>query len=559
MRFIPWAGRPSPGGLVEGDTRRTMQMTERIGRKLGATIATSGLLAGLLAAQPASAQETLAEFKFDEGSGATTKSPTNDLTGNLGLPSNPDAVPLGTTDTPSGKAGDRAVQLTNGAFLVVDDTATPLLALNGSPLTLEGWVKRDSTSTTTYEGIMGYGGAYKLGLQSSQIIFTLFGVVDIGSGLTLPNDEWHHVAAVWEPGVGVTFYLDGGSSSFIEETRPVGPFLNNFLNLGAERLGNAILGSIDRLRIHKALLTPEELDAVAATPKAPLASTLVAYGFDEAAMPYQNAAGTARPTISGDTFLSQRVAPLWDTDTPTGSPTDRSLNFTTGGMRVVVPDPNTAIRLDTGDFTVQAWVKFGAQPGARSVILFNNGPGAAFSFSVAARKVFVTTLGILDQPSNAAIPDDGGWHHIACVHETGKEFRFYVDGTLGETIPYTSGVLIDVRTDAQFTIGSEPNGGLPYVGKLDRLTITRGIVAADKLDFRAIPGVDPSAPELSIRTVVEISWATIPAGYQLQSSPTPDNPASWVTVGTAPTTSEGTFKYYAPVTETKMFYRLVKP
>ncbi|MBL9127833.1 MAG: LamG domain-containing protein [Verrucomicrobiales bacterium] len=534
-------------------------MIDRNRRNPGTRILASSLFVGWIAASTASAQETLAEFKFDEGSGATTKSPTNSLTGSLGLPSNPDAIPVSTTDSPSGKAGDRAVQLANGAFLVVDDSPSPLLNLTTSPLTLEGWVKRDSTSTTTYEGIMGYGGAYKLGLQSSQIIFTLFGVVDIGSGLTLPNDEWHHVAAAWEPGVGVTFYLDG-ASSFVEETRAVGPFLNTFLNLGAERLGNAILGSIDRLRIHKALLGPEELDSVAATPKGPLPTTLVAYGFDEAAMPYQNAASTApRPTVTGDEFLSKRVAPLWDTDTPTGSPTDRSLNFTTGGMRVVVPDPNTAIRLDTGDFTVQAWVKFGAQPGARSVLFFNNGPGAAFSFSIASRKVFVTTLGILDQPSNAAIPDDGGWHHIACVHENGKEFRFYVDGTLGETIPYTSGVLIDVRTDAQFTIGSEPNGGLPYVGKLDRLTITRGIVAADKLDFRAIPGVDPSAPELSIRTVVEISWATIPAGYQLQSSPTPDNPASWVVVGTAPIASEGTYKYYAPVTATKMFYRLVKP
>ncbi|MCC6233228.1 MAG: LamG domain-containing protein, partial [Verrucomicrobiales bacterium] len=462
------------------------------------------------------------------------------------------------TDSPSGAAGDLAVQLTNGAFLVVNDTSSPILALSTTPLTLEGWIKRDSASTATYEGVMGYGGAYKLGLQSSQLIFTLFGVVDIQSGLAVPNDEWHHVAAAWEPGVGVTFYLDG-SPTFVEETGAMGPFLNNYLNLGAERLGAPLTGSIDRLRIHTGLIAAENLDSVAATPKAPLPTTLVAYGFNETTGTYQNAAATARPTVSGATFLSQGLAPSWDADSPSGSATDRSLNFTTGGMRVVVPDATPVIRLDTGDFTIQAWVKFGAQPAARSVLFFNNGPGAAVSFSVSNRRVFVTTLGILDQPSNAAIPDDGGWHHIAVVHETGKEFRFYVDGVLGDTVAYTSGVLIDVRTATEFTIGSEPNGGLPYVGKIDRLLVSKGLVDAANLDFRAIPGVDPSAPSLTIQTVVQVSWPSVPAGYQLQSTATPENPASWTLVTGAPTASDGTFKYYAPITDAKLFYRLIKP
>jgi len=87
--------------------------------------------------------------------------------------------------------------------------------------------------------------------NSGQIIFTLFGVVDIFSGYFLTPDVWQHVAVTWEPGVGVTFYLDG-VPVFIEETRPMIPFVNNFLNLGAERLGNGITGTLDRLRIRRA-------------------------------------------------------------------------------------------------------------------------------------------------------------------------------------------------------------------------------------------------------------------------------------------------------------------
>ena len=131
---------------------------------------------------------------------------------------------------------------------------------------------------------------------------------------------------------------------------------------------------------------------------------------------------------------------------------------------------------------------------------FNNGPGGAVSFSIANRRLFVTTLGIVDQPTAALIPDDGGWHHVAVIHEAGVGFRFFVDGILGDTIAYTRSLLIDVHTATEFVIGSEPSGGLPYVGKLDRLIVT----------------------------------------------------------GT-PTAAEGTFRFYAPVGDAATFYRLIKP
>lgn len=522
------------------------------------TLTTAALLAVLAAASSASAQTTLAEFQFNEGSGGIARSPTNNLAGSLGLPLNPDATPAIVTDTPSGVAGDRAVQLANGAFLVVDDSVSPILANRTSPLTMEAWVKRDSASTAIYEGIMGYGGAYKLGLNNSELIFTLFGVVDVSSGLTLSSDEWHHVAAVWEPGVGVNFYLDG-ATAFTAEAGAMGNILNNYLNLGAERLGTPITGTIDRLRIHKALLTADQLDSVAATPKGPLADTLVSYPLNEAALPHQNAAATVRPTVSGNVFVSQQLAPTWVKDSPSGGANDYCLEFS-GGRRIVVPDPETAIAFDpeNSSFTIQAWVKFGAQSAVRSVLFFNNAPGGAVSFSLSNRKAFVTTLGIVDQPSNASIPDDGGWHHVAVVHEFGKELRFYVDGVLGDTVPYTSGVIF-TRTNTEFYIGSEGNGGLPFDGKLDRLIVSQGIVPAEKLDFRPIPGVDPSAPKLSIQTVAEVSWATLPAGYQLQVTTNPANPASWTAVTGAPLAIDGTYKYYAPITAQQQYYRLVKP
>ncbi|MBX3732458.1 MAG: LamG domain-containing protein [Verrucomicrobiae bacterium] len=516
------------------------------------------LLAAAATLSTVRAQTTLADFQFNEGTGTTTRSVVNDLVGTLGVSPNPENLPLVIAESPSGAPNDRAVQLLGSGFLVVNDADGPVLAVADEPLTVEAWVKWDGSDFDQYNGILGYGSSYKLGVDSTQIIWTLFGIVDVYSGLFLPQDDlWHHVAAVYEPGVGVEFHLDG-ATTYVEETRSMRAFANNLLSVGAEGLGNSIVAALDRVRVHKALLTAEELDSVAATPKPVLAATLVAYDFNETAPPFQSATSPSRPAITSEEYFASSTAPVFSPDSPTGSPGDFSMDFTSAGRRVVVPDPNMAISLDTGDFTVQAWVKFGPQT-SRAVLFFSNGPGGALSFSILDRRVFVTTLGILDQPSTAVIPDDGGWHHIAVVHEAGTEFRFYVDGLLGQTVPYTGGVLIGVRTAEEFFIGSEPTGGLPYVGKLDRLRITNGQVAPEDLDFRVIPGVDPETPELTVRNVVEVAWPSLPAGYVLQSTTDISDPESWTTVPEAPLASEGQFRIYFPVTLERTFYRLVQP
>ncbi len=96
--------------------------------------------------------------------------------------------------------------------------------------------------------------------------------------------------------------------------------------------------------------------------------------------------------------------------------------------------------------------------------------------------ITVTTYGIVDAHSeDAIIPDDGQWHHIAAVHEIWTEFRYYVDGELLETRDYDGGVRFAEVFD--FLIGSEANGGHPYVGYLDRIKISRAALTADELGY----------------------------------------------------------------------------
>ena len=272
-------------------------------------------------------------------------------------------------------------------------------------------------------------------------------------------------------------------------------------------------------------------------------------------------------------------APTFSTDSPSGSAGDYSIAFANvpvayAGNRIHVTDPGMAIDITdpvTGtnrSFTFQCWVKFGQQPGARSTLFDNNGPGMKANIAIMGdRTVALTTYGIVDMTSKAKIVDDGMWHHMAVVHEDGVEVRFYVDGILGDTVPYTDGVKVG-GSNPYFDSGGEvwdwPSYGdmvNPYVGKLDRMSLTRGIVAPNNLDWRPVPGVTPPAPTLaSPKMAIEISWPTLPAGYVLQTTTNVASSNSWVNVPNSPSAvGVGTYYYYGPMSTPEKFYRLLKP
>lgn len=207
------------------------------------------------------------------------------------------------------------------------------------------------------------------------------------------------------------------------------------------------------------------------------ATQLLNFEFDEGTV------NRVTDDINGLTGTPSANQPTIVTDAPSGQPGNKAIHFE-DGQNITVSDPDTVMQLDEADpsFTLQAWVKFSGLPATRMVFFYNNGPGGAISFSVNIdRTVFVTTLGILDAGSAAAIPDDGAWHHIAVVHQNGVELRYYVDGVLADTRAYTSGVIF-TRTQDYFTLGAEPGGGLPFVGSVDRLKITSGVLSEAELD-----------------------------------------------------------------------------
>ncbi|MBP9901525.1 MAG: hypothetical protein KBH45_08705, partial [Verrucomicrobia bacterium] len=260
-------------------------------------------------------------------------------------------------------------------------------------------------------------------------------------------------------------------------------------------------------------------------------------------------------------------APTFSTDTPSGLAGDYSIAFASvvgdyTGNRIHVEDPGLAIDVTdpiTGtnrSFTFQCWVKFGEQPGARATLFDNNGPGMKANIAILGdRSIALTTYGILDMTSSAKVVDDGMWHHIAVVHEDGVEVRFCIDGIVRDIVTYTNGVNVN-GPQAYFHMGMEVwdwpeygSGVNPFVGKIDRMSLTRGVVAVNDLDWRPVSGVTPSAPSLaSPKPAIEISWPTMPAGYLLQSTTNVADTNSWVNVVNSPSAvGPGTYYFYGPV------------
>jgi hypothetical protein len=389
------------------------------------------------------------------------------------------------------------------------DTNNPVLAFPADQgFTVEAWVNTDPAPDPQFikqnEGILTYGGAYKLGLRSQKLTFTLFGKVDMADATDAQlvfADGWHHLAAVFEPGVGVTLYLDG-VPSFIANTNTMPAYVNNLLFIGAERGSNNILADLDRVRVHRGLLTAEQLDTDAANPKPAFENTVLSYNFNEAALPATNEKTPALPTV---TSIDYAASAPWTEDDPDDEPNDFSILFD-GSRRVTVEDPGTVINTENfSDYTLEAWVKLPEQlPTARSIILeYRGNPGFAMSINTDGT-LHTTTFRIRDIASPAAVPRDGEWHHVAVVHQNGQEMRFFVDGQLLHIEPYTQGP--GNQTLPRLTVGMASSGANIFIGQIDRVRISNTALAPFEFDADFSPDA-PLFSEQPENAVAEVGGA----------------------------------------------------
>lgn len=451
-----------------------------------------------LAALPTRAAE-LINFPFNEGTGSTVTDTASALVGTLGTQQDPFADTVVLSDvSPSGSPGDRSITTSGNGFLVADDSATKVLGVTNGPITIECWININGAFFKPAEGIVAYGGSYKMGMRGGQQVFTLFGIADITNTVAglIPTDTWVHLAAAWEPGVGVHFYVNGVSNFTAHTAMSARPTLHNYLSIASEGLGNSVVASLDRVRIHNALLTDAQLDVNAAVPAPLNANTIVSYNFNETDLPSTNALTPPLPTMLSATFLPALTSPVWTSDTPTGLPGDFALAFLTERPPVfesiAVPYGGTAIDLGANNtnYTLQAWVKLPTGPMENRRVIFRTaGSPPRVSLSINANRALHTTLyNNTDFASSVFVPNDGRWHHVAVVMEDFARVRFYLDGALRQTMNRTAAGVPLVSGTGGLLIGKESET-LFFRGVLDRVRINNDALTNSTLDFPAIPGL----------------------------------------------------------------------
>ena len=462
-------------------------------------VARLGCLAACLTWALPGQAEHLLNFPFNEGTGYTTTDTVHGLVGVLGnsLNSVTDTVMFMDT-SPSGLPGDRCITNVGNGFLLADDAAERVLEITNGPITMEAWIFIDPmTPAKSAEGIIGYGGSFKMGMRSGRQVFTLFGKVDVNntSGY-VDAGRWVHLAAAWEPGVGVHFYTDGVHHFEADANTTARPLLNTYLAIGSEGLANNVVAALDRVRIHHALLGASEIDSDAANPKPPLPSTIVAYNFNEPALPCKNAIAPELPADLPHSVVNPIYSPIWTNDTPSGLSGDYALGFvrTDAPQREFVNVSYEGYSLDLGanntTYTLQAWIKPVTQGQTnRNVIFRTGGDAPRISMSLHSDRSLVTTIyGIQDFYSCVVVPNDNRWHHVAAVMEDFARVHFYLDGTLRETIERTAGTTASSAGAGSLLIGKESENYF-YRGLLDRVIIDNHALSVEELDFPAIPGL----------------------------------------------------------------------
>jgi Concanavalin A-like lectin/glucanases superfamily len=505
-----------------------------------------GLALGLAFLTATAGAEVAGYFKLDTFPGDNANFTDDTGKGLQGLLGYPFSAPVSVAG-PSGQPNDRAVSFDGKGALAVDDSTAEVLNILAAPITLECWVNA-TNFPGRHLGLISYGvpggqpadrgpGGYKLGIApSGDILFTLYAVVDVASGVPYPFDgAWHHVAASYSiPDGGVHFFLDGQEVAFMPETREFSPPGTRHLNIGAQFTGlRGFEGAIDRVRISKAALTLAELDSVVATAKPTRADMAVFFNFDEAAPPHQGqglapagvAISMADWVVDHPPFTTDGD-PAKVPDTPSGAAGDLALLFG-GADMAAVSDPNGTLNLD-GDWTLEAWIKIGPAVD-RGVILYYGHPAHGYSLSVdfsAGNKLQVTTLGIADMPSDTAIVELDVWQHVAVVHKKGQSMTYFINGVEKGTRAYTGGTNLATTTKTLF-IGAEWDAALAFAGSIDRIRISNSALTATQLDSDPLKPAAVSPPgSLSLdiarsQSSVIVSWPEAgSAGYALEFSTT---------------------------------------
>lgn len=400
------------------------------------------------------------------------------------------------TSTTAGKVG-QAFNFDGGTGFVNLGNTSSLQIEQG---TILAWIKT-SNAGASYRGIIQKGSAYGLYLLSN-----VFGVYDNGAstfrttGVSLNDNEWHHVAAVLDSGVagGTHLYIDGEFVTSVDQT-VTSQGSSAVIARGQGGVSQAFAGAIDDARIYNRMLSAAEIKEIynetvgskvnKSTTGGSLDSGLIGYWSFNGADVTDKVYDRSGEGNNGYFFGSGTTA---TTSAKTIGKIGQALQFN-GTNEYVATYPNSVDTGNSASFSV--WVKPGPYPtdsGIHEVYRHthldaSNTGGYIFSWRGDVDSKW--DLGVREADSNNRYPyrpstsevPAGAWTHVV-VTADGTNVRTYINGTqVGSALSY-DGTIANGR---ELVIGAFASGtGVKsrfFNGIIDELRIYNRSLSASEV------------------------------------------------------------------------------
>lgn len=395
-----------------------------------------------------------------------------------------------TTDTGAFKFGSSSALLGTDRTIAIADPGAKFSFTSSEDFTAECWVNVSSFNSNShlfgnFQWNAGYKGGWRLTI-GSQGWLTFVGANNTAytsTGNLIKLNTWHHVAVTRQNNL-YRIFVDGvlASSASNANAIPAGS-LDNYFRIGGKTsdpnvgIDDYLFGHVDELRITRGVA---RYTANFSVPTAPFANPttvindayqanipmlLHAEGANGSKVLINNGYGTGAFTFSGGAQIS----------------TDRSrfgtssLKFTGGTDMIVGPADASGTNLDSGDFTIEAWVY---PTGTGPYAIISRWQNQSYIFSI-----WSGTLDFTWAPYStnnalmfAGTPPVNAWSHVAVTRQ-GNVWRMFVNGTQVATATFATNATPNASVNT--VIGnygiSAGNSNGPFVGYIDELRVTKGL------------------------------------------------------------------------------------
>ena len=309
---------------------------------------------------------------------------------------------------------------------------------------------------------------------------------DCGSGVTVDDNYWHHIAVTYKPG-RLQFYKDG---SLIKAAAVTGSIIqgNTGCSIGSlASLQNSFGGYISQVKIYSAILNSIKIREQYYQTQAiwNLSEGMGISSFERKGnLEYGMLNGAANTYDNYGVAHTGRIkASTWITDKKFG----HALTFDKTNSGVYI-DSAEQVQLKNR-FTITCWVR--AAPGSkkRRVIVSKGADTSALSYFELSLQPGTGELNFFTVFSghihSAVVVPDNRWHHIAIICSTGK-LAFYKDGKIINTSVIKGAVAAATST---MTIGNRSQGGYPFLGNIAHLQIHGKTFTPDEVNnlYYALP------------------------------------------------------------------------